>query len=412
MLGTEGKGAYSVALRAAGVIAALAQWGVPEVLLSYVNRPEHPARSLAGTTQVIAIGSGVLALLLLPALYLAFTDSAFRGVELPLLTVAVASTAFSLSFQFSSRVIQLQGDLVAYNALTVLRAGALCLLTAIVFLPVSEPIKMAMYAYVGAEMLAALVSVGVLLRRNGWPWSFNRSLAKTVARAGNSVQLGMIAAFLAAEIGVFIVNSMVGLEAVGWYTTGLGLARWTLFVSLATRVVLQTELAQFGDQSSDIAEITGLRVPPHAAVAPCRGAHAPSGGPGGIILLYGQGFLPSYEPLVVALPCVVAHGITQLLSGYFVSVKRFGTPSLVAWFNLILASLLQITLIQWLGITGASAGLSIAYVLGACIMAALYLKHSRSPVAALIPGWREIGWYAQLVKHGVTRSRGPTADGV
>ena len=44
----------------------VAQWGVPEVLLSYANRPEHPARSLAGTTQVIAIGSGVLALLLLP----------------------------------------------------------------------------------------------------------------------------------------------------------------------------------------------------------------------------------------------------------------------------------------------------------------------------------------------------------
>mgnify|MGYP003349031737 CR=1 FL=1 len=45
-LGTDGKGAYSVALRSAGVIASLAQWGVPEVLLSYVNRPEYPSRLL------------------------------------------------------------------------------------------------------------------------------------------------------------------------------------------------------------------------------------------------------------------------------------------------------------------------------------------------------------------------------
>lgn len=403
VLGTEGKGAYSVALRIAGVLAALAQWGVPEVLLGYVNRPEHPARRLAGTTQVLALGSGLLAFAAAPALYWAFSQSAFRGVELPMVALAAASTAFSLSFQFSSRVIQLQGDLLAYNALVVLRAGALLAFTLIVLSPGGEPIILALYAYLAAELLAAMVSARSLLRRSGSPWSVDWRLGVSMARSGNAVQLGMVAAFLAAEIGVFIVNSLLDLESVGWYTTGLGLARWTLFVSMATRVALQSELARFAGEQDQVARTTAL-VCRHTLlwlVAAALGLAVT--GQVAIVLLYGESFLPSYAPLVVALPGVVAHGITQLLSGYFVSVGRYGLPSVVAWFNLVSASVLQVLLIPVFGITGASAGLSVTYIGGALLIAILYTRHSGATKLALLPGWAELAWYRAYLRTLVRR---------
>jgi O-antigen/teichoic acid export membrane protein len=107
----------------------------------------------------------------------------------------------------------------------------------------------------------------------------------------------------------------------------------------------------------------------------------------------------------MALPGVVAHGITQLLSGYFVSVGRYGTPSLVAWFNLIVASLLQVTLIPRLGITGASLGLSITYVLGACIIARLYMNAAGQPAGSLIPGTADFGVYRQMSRNLIQRLR-------
>src|SRR5215469_10187815 len=84
VLGPEARGEYQLAVKLAGLVLALAQWGIPEVLLQALAERRASLGALIGTSLTLGlVGAAVTALILWLAAPL-FQDSLLKGVD-PLL---------------------------------------------------------------------------------------------------------------------------------------------------------------------------------------------------------------------------------------------------------------------------------------------------------------------------------------
>src|SRR5579871_858969 len=84
ILGPEARGEYQLAVKLAGLVLAVAQWGIPEVLLQAVAEKQRSQGALIGTSLVLGLVGAAITALILGAAAPLFKDNLLRGVE-PLL---------------------------------------------------------------------------------------------------------------------------------------------------------------------------------------------------------------------------------------------------------------------------------------------------------------------------------------
>src|SRR5437868_9596293 len=84
VLGPEARGEYQLAVKLAALVLAVAQWGIPEVLLQALADKPSSTGALIGSSLALGVaGAGVTALILWVAAPL-FSDNLLKGVD-PLL---------------------------------------------------------------------------------------------------------------------------------------------------------------------------------------------------------------------------------------------------------------------------------------------------------------------------------------
>src|SRR5215813_6846544 len=89
VLGPEARGEYQLAVKLAGLVLAVAQWGIPEVLLQLMAERRATTGALIGTALVMGLcGAAVVAAVLGLAAPL-FSDTLLRGVEPVLLWITL-----------------------------------------------------------------------------------------------------------------------------------------------------------------------------------------------------------------------------------------------------------------------------------------------------------------------------------
>src|SRR3979411_2886313 len=121
ILGPEDRGEDQLAVKLAGLVLAIAQWGIPEVLLQRMADKQLNQGALIGTSLAIGTAGAALAA---AVLYLAtplFSDNLLRGVAPQLLTLTLVGSLASLIALLARRFIQLGGRLDIYNGLDVAR---------------------------------------------------------------------------------------------------------------------------------------------------------------------------------------------------------------------------------------------------------------------------------------------------
>src|SRR5919199_1327417 len=125
VLGAEARGEYQLAVKLAGLVLAIAQWGIPEVLLQLIAERRASTASLAATSLVLGLGGAVVAALLvaLAALAPPVRDTLLRGVDPGLMGLALLGSLASLVALLARRFIQLGGRLDLYNGLDVGRTA-------------------------------------------------------------------------------------------------------------------------------------------------------------------------------------------------------------------------------------------------------------------------------------------------
>src|ERR1051326_5961124 len=84
VLGPEARGEYQLAVKLAGLVLAVAQWGIPEVLLQALADRRGSQGVLIGTSLVLGVAGAIVMALVLWLLAPLFQDNLLKGVD-PLL---------------------------------------------------------------------------------------------------------------------------------------------------------------------------------------------------------------------------------------------------------------------------------------------------------------------------------------
>src|SRR6202158_4928736 len=99
ILGPEARGQYQLAVKLAGLVLALAQWGIPEVLLQVMAEGRARRGALIGPSLALGLAAPL------------FRDNLLRGVDPLLLWLTLSGSMASLVGLLARRFIQLDRQL-------------------------------------------------------------------------------------------------------------------------------------------------------------------------------------------------------------------------------------------------------------------------------------------------------------
>ena len=405
LLGLEGRGAFALAFRSAGILAAAAQWGMPEMMMGMLRSGGHSGGAVLGTGLALV----TLTVLVLGTITLAaapmLETTVLRGVPTSVLALMVVSTLFTVSYTLLRRVIQLRGSLVAYNVVELLKSVVFLTLVALIVFNARDQLQGAVLAYLVAELIFAFFCAAFVWRKLERAWTIDLSLGSRLARSGLLIQTGMVATFLASQAGVFIVNVWGTLADVGYYATALGLATYVTYVSASIRTVLHVRMMGTDGQERPLAGLTAA-IARHTLVWLIAGAAflAIVGRP--IIgTLYGSEFEPSYSSLIWLLPGVVCVGMQQILASYFNARSEFRLPAAGAFIAATVGILLQLSLTPMFGANGAAVGFSMGHASAASMYLVMFCRRSGQSMSTILPTVDEVHFYRALARRIIWAQR-------
>lgn len=394
VLGAEARGEYQLAVKVAGFVLAIAQWGIAEVLLQVLAERRESRGTAAGTSLLLgALGALLFSALVVLARPL-LQDNVLQGVDTPLLLLALAGCVPSILGLLSRRLIQLDGALRFYNMLDVGRNFLMLLLVLVLGILLPRQAEGATIAWLVGECALAIVGVWYVWRRLGGSLRIDRTFTSFMLRAGAPIQISLVAMYIGNEAGAFVLNPEMGLAAVGVYSVALSVARLVLQISTALRTALQSRLVNEGVQAPALT----ARVIRHGlllmlGVGVGVAVLAPL-----VPLVVGKEFGGSSLAVALAVPGMVAYGVWQLVAGFLLLRGRRPFLAMVACGFAVGSVLFQVLGARLAGISGATAGLSVAYILGASVAVWGFGRESNIPLSELIPGPGDLVFYLHVLE--------------
>jgi O-antigen/teichoic acid export membrane protein len=395
ILGPEARGEYQLAVKVAGLVLAIAQWGIPEVLLQALADRKVSQGTLIGTSLTLGVLGAVLTALVLGAAYPLVQDNLLKGVEPVLLVLTLGGSAAALIGLLSRRFIQLSGRVDVYNGLDIARTALFLVLIAIGGIVLPHQALGPTIAWLVGEIALAAAATAFLWRHSGaTSWSVEPSVARDLAHAGAPIQFGLLGMFIGSEGGAFVLNAKLDVAAVGIYSVALSVSRLVLQISVALRTALQPRLlANVRDSAEMTARVTRHGLLWMVLTAVCLAIGSPLAG-----IIFGRDFSEVGPILVIFLPGMVAYGVWQLLASHLLRIGRRGFLAWVAWLFGVTSIALQAFGAQAFGLPGAAMGLSVAYLLAALVVLVAFLQVSGRPVRELVPAPGDLAFYVGLTR--------------
>ncbi len=233
-------------------------------------------------------------------------------------------------------------------------------------------------AWVAAKVAVGIGLCAVLWRRGrfGTPdFAALRADAGFVATIG-ATNLLSLANY---RVGLFVVESQLGLAATGVYSIAVVVTELLWFVSSS---LTQAAYARIGAADRSRAAATTLRVAQLGVaallvVAPLLWLAASLFVPA----WFGAAYRASLAPLALLLPGALLFGGASALSAYF--TNHAGRPQVaaqVALLSLVVNAVLAIGLVPRFGIAGAAVAASLAYAAGIVVLTWRFARHAGVPL--------------------------------
>jgi O-antigen/teichoic acid export membrane protein len=399
ILGPEGRGEYQLAVKVAALVLAVAQWGIPEVLLQALADRRASTGALIGSSVALGVAGAAVTALILWAAAPLFADNLLKGVNPLLLVLTLTGSVASLVGLLTRRFIQLGGRLDLYNGMDIGRTALFLGLVALGGVVLPRQALGPTLAWLVGEVALAIVATAFLLRMTSH-WSADASLAKQLAAAGAPIQFGLLGMFVGSEGGAFVLNANLDVAAVGIYSVALSVSRLVLQISVALRTALQPRL--MGSEQDAVAMT--IRVTRHGLLWMVLIAIALAVGSPLAPIVFSRDFSAVGPALVLLLPGMVAYGVWQLLASHLLRIGRRAFLACVAWLFGIVSIVLQAIGAQAFGLMGATAGLSIAYVVATAVVLVVFVQLSGRSARDLVPMPGDLAFYVGLTRRALARN--------
>ncbi len=220
--------------------------------------------------------------------------------------------------------------------------------------------------------LLCLSLCAVFFLKSGFPVALNTNMQKDLLDFGFRGYLDTLFQKLLLRIDFIFVSAFIGNEALGYYSMATAAAEIILTIPNALIVPLFSFLLRTAADDKNTVTPIVLRL--LITVMLISAALFALLGKVLIYILFGEAFLPAYEPLLILLPGIVFLSYVSLIRLDLLGHDKPGAISVISGVSVVLNIALNLLLIPHFGITGVAAASSIAYLFGAI---GLYFLHSR-----------------------------------
>jgi O-antigen/teichoic acid export membrane protein len=408
-LGDEGLGTFALFFLTVLIVGGIANLGVGLGNIFFLNKGTYGQRVLLANSLAFLAWASIALWALLAVFALAFGPGLFvSDVTYWLYALAFpAAIAYTLLTSFlhgTSRFVALSAVAVAQGALSF---GSVLALYIADELDVTTAAAAWSLSFLAADFLClGLIGirnvnlVGIVAPKLDVLWQ--------QIRYGAQGQLANMAALFNYRFDQYLVAAFASTAAVGQYVVAVGLGESVWWISSAVAVVLLPRLTSMDDD--DAREVTPLVCRNTLLISVIAAIGLIIVSPAVIYLLFGSEFYPESEgALVLLMPGIVAASATRVLGSYLFSRGRVIYNTFATFIAGGVTIGLDLLLIPLLGIEGAAAASSIAYIAAMVATLRWYSSVSGARVSeALI--WRpsDTSHYRRVI--GRLRSRSAAVD--
>jgi O-antigen/teichoic acid export membrane protein len=394
-LGPEGNGRYSLTLMVATVLAAVLSAGVGLASVPMLRRGRpRPGRILAA--QAVWIALAMVAVAILAAVAWAGPLRGWLSGALTwdpgLLVAAVAVVLALLVFETANYDLLAAGEVVTGTRVGSLRA--LAHLAGVGVLLALARLDLTLAVWSLAAVHGAAAAFMLVRARRSWrhpahaesgddaPGGSIAGLAVTLARQGWLGQLSAIGYLLLLRLDQFILESYLGVAAVGVYALAAWGAELLWLLPEALNPLLVHTSSDHGDDDRDHTAARAVRLGLGAttlAAVPLALAAPPLLG-----MLRDGAYAGVAGPLWALLPGVVAFAPGAVLAGDFIGRGRPHWNTQASAITLVINVALCVAWIPRWGVVGAAWASSVAYAAGAAVMVLRFRLVSGLPWAEIL----------------------------
>ena len=377
ILGTSGRGIYSVVTLAPTTLVTLGQLGLPNAFSFFAGRGRS-GRSLQLTGLLL---SGVLSIILLGGTLLLLpwlATNVLQAAPEDLLRLAMITIPFQLVAAFAGAVLIGRQVMRNYNLILVGQSVAMLVLIVLLVGILGMGVPGAVIATIVVSVATAIATSVELWRvRRGEPNAAEQRAARIgeLSAFGAKIYPASLSGFFGYRADVFMLSALTGdPRAIGLYTLGVSLAELTFFVPDAVSTVFFPRVASMERKSADetvaavsrftvlITLISMIGLIPAAFVA----VH--------VVLPDFRDSLPAF---LILLPGIIALTVAKVLASY---VGGLGIPLRVAIASgsaLAINVVANLALIPPLGFVGAAIASLISYSINATLLVFIAARLSR-----------------------------------
>ncbi len=359
-LGPAGRGAYYLPVAAAAATVAILNLSV-EVANTYLRAERRTALGqLSQTASMIALLLAVPAIVVMLVIYELERDGLFGGVERGAFVVVAITVPLNIHLLWLTNLFLLdkrlpQSQLAVFVGAVIQFAG-IAVMFALDLLDVTTVLVLYAVSVVVPWLLLVRWARAFVSLRPAW----DALMVRAVLGTGLKLHLGLLLGFLLLRADIFIVGWKLDAEAVGVYSLAVLFAEmiWLLANPLVVAVLpFQTaagheEAGRLSFKAARFNLLLGGCIA-IAFAATCWFLFPK---------VYGAGFGPSYSALVALLPGVLAMTVARPLANWLIRQGRPIVFSLIAVVAFAVNIAGNLILIPKIGIIGASAASSIAYL--------------------------------------------------
>lgn len=397
MLGPTGKGAISLIVLVAALLAMFGNMGISMANIYHIGKSKYPLSSVVGNSFFFSLSmGGVLALVYL-ALFFIFRATLVKDLEFSFMVFASLLVPFMLFNVLMEGVFVGKNLIVEMNKISVI-APLLALIGAFVFLEFVMPLRIigAVIAILFGNAATSFAYLNKALKLTSRKLTASLELFKESILYGIKGQAGNIVQFFNYRLDFFLVYYFVNISQLGIYAISVGLAELIWRVPNSAATVLFPRIAS--SNSFETAHFTMavsrrifLIMLGFVILLVITGKLA-------IFILFGGRFSGAYVPLLLLTPGVMVLGISNVLA---IDLAGRGRPEVRTYGAAIAAIatlVLDLLLIPKIGINGAALASSISYTIAAAVIVYFFRKLTRSPLRNIaVPSRADFQYFFSLL---------------
>ncbi len=382
VLGPQGKGIYSLVVLVPALLYQLGNLGLGAANIYFTGSKRFSLTDITSNSLVFGLAVGVfLPILFIPA-YELFLHPFFKDVEPILIYLILLSVPFSFISIYFRQILLAKFKIKEFNLLNVLQAVLVLAGVALLLLLLNKGVfaLVLLSIFIPAIMLgfsSFLVSKLTKLR-----FLLKTNILKESLNYGVKAHLANIFTFLNYRLDMLLVSYFIGATQVGFYAIAVGIAELVWLISNAVQTILFPKVASSDlSQSKEISATLGRHTLFLSFLA-CLGLAII--GKLAIDIVYGSAFLPSFTPLLILLPGILALSLGSVPAAYLGGVGRPIFAMYASLGSLIVNIGLNLVFIPKWGIAGAALATTISYTLMTLIVLVPYLKMSQNRLTDMV----------------------------